>query len=138
MIAQCNLRHRRVCSAVQRPCGVLQFAQIVFSLAAYIILPFTCQFIKRHSPTAYSTAVATSALVTTHLLGAHPRLWQLMYGALHVALVFVCPACMLSAHKFKAQINGPWDEAVPRLDLLVKESSRALRSGAAAAQDGGT
>ena len=54
-----------------------------------------------------------------------------MYVAVHVALVFVCPAVLLSAHKFKAQITGPWDEAVPRMDVLVRESSIELELAAA-------
>ena len=113
----------------------MQFAQVVFSLAAYIILPFTCQFIKRHSPAAYSVAVATSAVATSLLLTlslARPTAWVAVYVCFHLGLLFACPACLLSAHKFKAQINGPWDEAVPRMDLLVQESSRVL--GRAAAQ----
>jgi Phosphatidylinositol N-acetylglucosaminyltransferase len=109
---------------------VLQFAQVAFSLAAYIILPFTCQFVKRRSRAAYSFAVLASACATTALLASYPLPWRLLYGATHISLVFVCPACLLSVHKFKAQINGPWDEAVPRLDLLVKDSSRALRRDA--------
>ena len=101
----------------------MQFAQVVFSLAAYVILPFTCQFLKQHSPASYSATVASSAVATFALLQPYAPLWRVLYACLHTGLVFACPVCMLSAHKFKAQINGPWDEAVPRLDVLLREPS---------------
>jgi len=36
-----------------------------------------------------------------------------------VFIGLLCPMWLVKIHKFKAQINGPWDEAVPRLSWLV-------------------
>jgi phosphatidylinositol N-acetylglucosaminyltransferase subunit C len=104
----------------------VQFVQVVFCLTAYIILPFTCQFLKSHSALVYTGTVIASAMTTAAFLSHYPWPWLGVYSSLHVTLVFVCPACLLSAHKFKAQINGPWDEAVPHMELLVRESVKAL------------
>eukprot|EP00955_Chlamydomonas_euryale_P066272 359499-Chlamydomonas_euryale.AAC.4 len=32
------------------------------------------------------------------------------------------PQCLLSIHKFKAKINGPWDEAVPHIPTELWEA----------------
>lgn len=104
----------------------MQFVQVVFCLTAYIILPFTCQFLKRHATATYTATVIASAATTAAFLSHYSWLWLSVYSGLHITLVFVCPACLLSAHKFKAQINGPWDEAVPHMELLVRESAKAL------------
>jgi phosphatidylinositol glycan class C protein len=34
-------------------------------------------------------------------------------------VTFICPMWLVRIHKFKAAINGPWDEAVPRLSRAV-------------------
>jgi hypothetical protein len=107
-------------------CRLVQFAQVIFSLTAFIILPFTCQHILRVSALAFSLIVLLSALITSVLLLPYPWPWMAMYMLLHLTLVFVCPAYMLSAHKLKTQINGPWDEAVPRLMGLVHEMSHSF------------
>lgn len=107
----------------------MQFAQVLFSLTAFIILPFTCQHIQRASAAAYSAVVLCSATATAALLQRHSWQWAGVYAALHAALVFACPACMLSVHKFKAQINGPWDEAVPKLTSRVREMSHSVDDG---------
>lgn len=46
----------------------------------------------------------------------------LLTSVLLCALAFItllCPMWMVRIHKFKAQINGPWDEAVPRLSTQL-------------------
>jgi hypothetical protein len=103
----------------------VQFAQVIFSLTAFIILPFTCQHLLSASPLAHTLIVFGSALCTTLLLLPYPLPWMCVYVLLHATLVFICPAYMLSAHKLKTQINGPWDEAVPRLMSLVHEMSQS-------------
>jgi phosphatidylinositol glycan class C protein len=34
-----------------------------------------------------------------------------------VCVGFICPMWLVRIQKFKAQINGPWDEAVPKISL---------------------
>jgi phosphatidylinositol N-acetylglucosaminyltransferase subunit C len=106
----------------------VQFAQILFSLTAFVLLPFTCKHIKQQSPVLFTAVMAIALLSTSMLLATFS--WQMasMYLALHVCLVFVCPWWLLHIEKFKAKINGPWDEAVPKLTKMVRESSIASSS----------
>lgn len=96
-----------------------QFAHILFCLAAYLLFPFLCRQLQLMSQATYTGIVLTLALITAAALSPFRWQWQVAYASLQVGLVFVCPWLLLSISKFKAQINGPWDEAVPRLARLV-------------------
>ncbi len=40
-----------------------------------------------------------------------------VYAAMLVFVTFVCPLYLMRVQKCKAQINGPWDEAVPSIHM---------------------
>lgn len=95
------------------------FSHIVFSLAVFVVFPFICRHLRQLSAAFYSVVVAAMACVTAYMLRSHPWQWMAVYVVTHVGLVFLCPWCLLSIGKFKAQINGPWDEAVPQLSATL-------------------
>lgn len=101
----------------------MQFAQILYSLMAFVILPFTCQHIKAHSENYSTATVVVAALVTEGVAMACWWRAAVMYGGMHLLLVFLCPWWLVHIEKFKTKINGPWDEAIPRLTTLVREHS---------------
>jgi hypothetical protein len=115
------------CERWAEPCSDLfeavQFAHILFSLAAFVIFPFTCQQIKARSSEASTGVVLLCICATAGVLAWWSQPWATVYLAFHTGLVFGCPWCLLHVSKFKAKINGPWDEADPRLTTLVKQSS---------------
>lgn len=96
----------------------MQFAHILFCLAAYLLFPFLCRHLQIMSQTTYTSIVLALAGITAALLNRFRWQWQAAYVCLQLGLVFVCPWLLLSISKFKAQINGPWDEAVPKLARL--------------------
>jgi lysylphosphatidylglycerol synthetase-like protein (DUF2156 family) len=122
-----NCRQCLACSVSPWPTnsqgGSVQFAQILFSLTAFVLLPFTCQHIKQRSNRLFTAIVALALLATCTLLLNFA--WQLavVYLVLQACLLFLCPWWLLHIEKFKAKINGPWDEAVPRLTTLVRQTS---------------
>jgi phosphatidylinositol glycan class C protein len=66
-------------------------------------------------PAAHAALTAALAAGAAALLA---RQSVLLTSAFCCALLFVtliCPMWLVRIHKFKAQINGPWDEAVPHL-----------------------
>jgi len=101
----------------------VQFAQILYSLTAFVLLPFTCQHIKLHSEVSFTVTVVLAALVTAGVVLVYWWRAAAVYGGMHLALVFFCPCWLVHIEKFKTKINGPWDEAVPRLTTLVRERS---------------
>lgn len=103
----------------------VQFAQILFSLTAFVLLPFTCQHIKQQSHRLFTAIVGAALAATSMLLAMFSWYAASAYVALHLCLVFVCPWWLLQTEKFKAKINGPWDEAVPKLTEMVRENSFA-------------
>jgi hypothetical protein len=63
-------------------CAV-QFAQVVFPLTAFIILPFTCQHLLSVSPLARSFIVFGSALCTSLLLLSYLLPWMCVSVLVH-------------------------------------------------------
>ena len=98
----------------------LQFAHILFCLELYLLFPFMRRYIRQASITAH--VVLTVTMVTTALLLLWPlsRWLAALFLSSILAVSFLCPRWLVSIHKFKAKINGPWDEAVPLLGTNVK------------------
>lgn len=97
---------------------------------AFVLLPFICQHIKRRSMVFHSTVVVGSAVITGRLMFLMSPYVAMLYVATQTVLVFICPWWLLHIEKFKTKINGPWDEAVPKLTKIVQEHSlqnQALR-----------
>lgn len=103
-------------------CNV-QFAQILYSLTAFVLLPFTCQHLKRHSESCFTVTVTLTALLTSSVALAYWWHAAAVYISMQLALVFLCPWWLVHIEKFKTKINGPWDEAMPRLTSLLREQS---------------
>jgi len=41
-----------------------------------------------------------------------------------LSVSFVCPYSLVTLQKFKAKINGPWDEAVPKIPTSLQHQQR--------------
>lgn len=48
------------------------------------------------------------------------------FCALVLFVALLCPMWLVRVHKFKAQINGPWDEAVPKMSLSLEDPPEAV------------
>lgn len=101
---------------------------MLFCLELYLLLPFMRRYIRRASLAAH--VAVTAAMVgaaTTLLLPLSPALTALFCG-LVLFTSLGCPAWLLGIQKFKAKINGPWDEAVPCLPGTIQWRGAAAGS----------
>lgn len=96
-----------------------QFVQILFSMEMYLLAPFARRYLRQHSNSLYQ--VLTGFLVTTSVIltSSFGFLVILIYLISLLFVAFVCPLFLVRLHKFKSNINGPWDEAVPRIPLSL-------------------
>ncbi|KAF8216225.1 phosphatidylinositol N-acetylglucosaminyltransferase [Mycena galopus ATCC 62051] len=87
------------------------FALILFSVQAFALFP------RLPVPPALQLAVtvvlfSTSITVTMSLSRTVTRI----YSAVQLGVTFVAPAFLVWAQKFKNEIRGPWDVAVPKVN----------------------
>ena len=113
----------------------LQFAHILFSLWLYILLPYVRRYLLIYAPAAYhSTTITLHALALALLC---PLAWKadVAYALLVAGVQLAAPLAMARMHKFKAQITGPWDEAVPKVPMWIEAGGK--REGSMAGSMGG-
>lgn len=70
----------------------------------------------------------TLAMVAAAVIALLP-LSRIVTGAFITAVIgvsFVCPYWLVQIQKFKAKINGPWDEAVPKIPMSIGGSRTAV------------
>lgn len=107
----------------------MQFVQVLFSLELFLLFPFMRRYIKQASEAAH--VVTTTAMVITAaalLLPLSRYLAGLFLGSI-VFVCLICPKWLVGIHKFKAKINGPWDEAVPHIPMELDLSSLSASAG---------
>ena len=89
-------------------------------------------------PLQYTLAESAPALHAMALIAAISAALYLLSSASVVitsslictvlCITLLCPMWLVRIHKFKAQINGPWDEAAPKLAFDIPEEP-PLRDG---------
>ena len=88
------------------------FAQVLLSMEIFVLSPYLRRSLKRCLSRAAHTA-ATAALVLLCVAAIAP-LSAMLAGATLGLCAFVgiaCPVWLVRVHKYKTQIEGPWDEA---------------------------
>lgn len=98
----------------------LQFAHVLFCLELYLLLPFMRRYIRRASLAAHVAVTAAMVGAATALLLPLSAALAELFCALVLFTSLGCPAWLLRIQKFKAKINGPWDEAVPCLPGTIQ------------------
>lgn len=100
-----------------------QFVHVVFCLQVYLLSPFVRRYVRSASLTAHvmltAGMVAAALLLLLPLSGVLSLLYVIVVGSVS----FVCPYWLVHIQKFKAKINGPWDEAVPRIPTSIHTGS---------------
>lgn len=89
------------------------FSHLTHSLTLFLLSPFLRRYVRRLSFVLHVVVTLGVAAMTTAMMA---RVSLLATAAHVVTCAFVCfgaPAWLVRIQKFKAQINGPWDEAVP-------------------------
>lgn len=114
------------------------FSLVFLALELFILGPFCWRAVGRRSEVVHSVLTVACTAGTAYILrmmhsmddgggGDDAKQQQAVMASVSfiAASVFVgllCPMWLVKIHKFKAQINGPWDEAIPRLSGLVVRS----------------
>ena len=93
------------------------FVQVLFSLELYLLSPHARRYIRVKSVTANQVLTLTMHLLVLMLLVIMSVSVASIYAAVLGFVTFVCPLCLMRVQKCKAQINGPWDEAVPSIQM---------------------
>ena len=91
----------------------------MLSLELHIMGPYVRHKVAAASPAAHVAVTAGLALAAVWMLASQSRLLTGVFVGACLFITFACPAWLVRIHKFKAQINGPWDEAVPRLSTKL-------------------
>ncbi|PSC75905.1 phosphatidylinositolN-acetylglucosaminyltran sfe ra sesubunit c [Micractinium conductrix] len=106
-----------VASRLGSPAAV--YAQLLLSLELYIVGPYCRRQVAAASHAAHAALTAGMIGAAAALLARQSALATSAYCCALLFITFICPMWLVRIHKFKAAINGPWDEAVPRLSAAV-------------------
>jgi phosphatidylinositol glycan class C protein len=98
----------------------LQFAHVLFCLQLYLLAPFVRRHVCAASLAAHLALTAAMALAALALLLPLSRVLSGAFAAAVAGVTLVCPYWLVHIQKFKAKINGPWDEAVPKLATTLR------------------
>ena len=91
------------------------FAHVLLCLELYLLSPYMRRYIRQASTAAHLALTAAMALAAAALLLPLSAPLAALFLSAVVGVSGICPRWLVRIHKFKAKINGPWDEAVPDL-----------------------
>uniref|UniRef100_A0A383WEY0 Phosphatidylinositol N-acetylglucosaminyltransferase subunit C n=1 Tax=Tetradesmus obliquus TaxID=3088 RepID=A0A383WEY0_TETOB len=114
------------------------FVHVLFCLQLYLLSPLMRRYIRNASLTAHVLLTAAMTAAAVLLLLPLSRLLTAAYVAVVLSVSFVCPYWLVHIQKFKAKINGPWDEAVPKIPTSIASThSSSSARPVAGSSDGG-
>ncbi|KAG6827363.1 hypothetical protein H0H92_012101 [Tricholoma furcatifolium] len=92
------------------------FALILFSVQAFALFPLLRQRLQAYS--AIVQIFLTIGLAVLALVLTAPLSWTItwIYFITLFSITFLAPAFLVWAQKFKNEIRGPWDVAVPKVN----------------------
>jgi phosphatidylinositol glycan class C protein len=92
-----------------------QFVHVLFCLQLYLLSPFMRRYVRAASLGAHVGLTAAMAAAAAALLARLSPALACVFVGLVLFVSLACPWWLVHIHKFKAKINGPWDEAVPQV-----------------------
>ncbi|GBF92993.1 phosphatidylinositol N-acetylglucosaminyltransferase subunit C [Raphidocelis subcapitata] len=98
------------------------FAHVLFCLQLYLLSPFMRRYVRAASLGAHAGLTAAMAAAAAALLAPLSPALACVFGGLVLFVSLACPWWLVHIHKFKAKINGPWDEAVPQVPTHLMEA----------------
>eukprot|EP00249_Psilotum_nudum_P011345 c23115_g1_i1 orf=172-1248(+) len=103
--------------ASRLPSRLLVFALMLFSSELFLLFPLVTHCIKQYSIKLHLWFSCTLILVTMCLIFPLNRLALVLFVAVVVFIMLVCPYWLIRIQEYKFEINGPWDEAKLCFDL---------------------
>eukprot|EP00879_Flechtneria_rotunda_P013359 GHRR01013949.1.p1 GENE.GHRR01013949.1~~GHRR01013949.1.p1 ORF type:complete len:178 (+),score=53.64 GHRR01013949.1:913-1446(+) len=98
------------------------FVHVLFCLELYLLSPFMRRYIRNASLMAHILLTLGMVAAAVLLLLPLSSVLTIAYLTAVVSVSFLCPYWLVHIHKFKAKINGPWDEAVPKVPSRLHAS----------------
>jgi phosphatidylinositol glycan class C protein len=95
------------------PSHMQVFALVLFSLELFVLFPVLRHHVKKYSQKRHVTLSLSMISLTTGLLLPLNALLTAVFLALIFFVTFICPYWLIRIEKYKYEINGPWDEALP-------------------------
>lgn len=108
-----------VLGASRRATPLAAFSQVTLALQTYVLFPQLRHRLQRAWPWASPLLALLLQSVAVRLLLRCSILLTASFVCAGLFLTLICPMWLVRLGKFKAQINGPWDEAVPKLSKNV-------------------
>ena len=97
--------------------------QILCSLGLYFLSPYARRYIANKSIVADQALTVVMHVTVFLVLSPIAAVVGHTYVAAVLFITFLCPMWLVKVHKYKAKINGAWDEAVPSIALKLTTSS---------------
>lgn len=97
---------------------------VLLSLELYLLSPFIRRYVRQASVAAHLAVSAALLVASAALLAPLSRIITGLFLVAVALVSFVAPWCLVRIHKFKAKINGPWDEAVPQIPTALTTQFR--------------
>ncbi|KAJ6610893.1 phosphatidylinositol N-acetylglucosaminyltransferase [Mycena sp. CBHHK59/15] len=91
------------------------FALILFSVQAFALFPRLRRRLGSCHPAIQLAFTAALSLVSILITMSFSRTATWIYSSVQVGVTFLAPAVLVWAQKFKNEIRGPWDVAVPKV-----------------------
>lgn len=89
------------------------FVIIAFAVELFALFPIMAHHLKRRSRIGSLLLVVTLFGLSTLLLHPLSRVVTYIYAATIAFTTFISPFCLQWIQRYKNEIHGPWDEAVP-------------------------
>jgi phosphatidylinositol glycan class C protein len=105
---------------------------VLFCLQLYLLAPFVRRYIRTASLAAHVALTAAMAVAALLLLLPLSRVLSAAFASLVLCVSLVAPYWLVHIQKFKAKINGPWDEAVPSMPTSLHQAQAHAAAAAAA------
>jgi len=92
------------------------FALILFSVQAFALFPMLRQRLQATLTIFQALLTLLLSLLSICLTASLSATVSCIYAATLVAVTFVAPGILVWAQKYKNEIRGPWDVAVPKVN----------------------
>lgn len=103
--------------ASRLPSGLLVFALMLFSSEFFLLFPLVTRCMKQYSVKLHLWFSCMLIVVTMGLIFPLNRLALVLFVAVVIFIMLVCPYWLIRIQEYKFEINGPWDEAKLCFDL---------------------
>ncbi|THV04924.1 phosphatidylinositol N-acetylglucosaminyltransferase [Dendrothele bispora CBS 962.96] len=93
------------------------FALVLFSVQAFTLFPMLRRRLQ-NTPVILRASLTLSLSASALILAATSSSWTIacLFGSILFSVTFLAPAVLVWAQKYKNEIRGPWDVAVPKVN----------------------